>query len=88
MRSGIHEALELRDKDKAKWHGKSVLKAVDNVNNIIAPAIIDKEMDPVDQVSHAQALLNGFKPLGSVAFDAIINDAQMIIGPFLKHFRL
>jgi enolase len=36
--------------DKSKWHGKSVLKAVQNVNEIIAPAIIEKEMDPVDQV--------------------------------------
>jgi enolase len=40
----------LRDKDKAKWHGKSVLKAVANVNNVIGPAIIEKGMDPVDQV--------------------------------------
>lgn len=47
---GIHEALELRDKDKARWHGKSVLKAVANVNDIIAPAIVEKEMDPIDQV--------------------------------------
>lgn len=48
---GVHEALELRDKDKSKWHGKSVLKAVANVNDIIAPAIVEKEMDPVDQAS-------------------------------------
>ena len=55
---GIHEALELRDKDKAKWHGQSVLKAVANVNDIIAPAIVDKEMDPVDQVITTALLFN------------------------------
>ena len=38
--SGIYEALELRDKDKAKWHGKGVTKAVDNVNKVIAPALV------------------------------------------------
>ena len=35
--TGIFEALELRDGDKSKFMGKSVQKAVDNVNNIIAP---------------------------------------------------
>ena len=33
--TGIFEALELRDGDKSKYMGKSVQKAVDNVNNII-----------------------------------------------------
>lgn len=40
--TGIYEALELRDGDKAQYHGKSVKKAVNNVNSIIAPALIAK----------------------------------------------
>merc|ERR1712004_584646 len=47
--TGIYEALELRDKDKSKWHGKGVVKAVDNVNNVIAPALIEANLDPVNQ---------------------------------------
>jgi enolase len=35
--TGEHEALELRDGDKARFLGKGVLKAVQNVNNIITP---------------------------------------------------
>ena len=38
--TGIFEAVELRDDDKAIYNGKGVLKAVDNVNNIIAPELI------------------------------------------------
>lgn len=38
--TGTHEALELRDGDKSRYLGKGVLKAVDNVNNIIAPALL------------------------------------------------
>ena len=38
--TGEHEALELRDGDKNRYNGKGVLKAVSNVNNIIAPALI------------------------------------------------
>ncbi len=41
--TGIYEALELRDKDPNRLQGKGVLKAVDNVNKIIAPALIGKD---------------------------------------------
>ena len=37
--TGEHEALELRDKDASRYGGKGVLKAVENVNKIIAPAL-------------------------------------------------
>jgi len=40
--TGIYEALELRDNDKSMYHGKSVFKAVSNVNDIIAPALLAK----------------------------------------------
>lgn len=46
--TGIYEALELRDGDKGRYAGKGVLKAVENVNNIIKPALVGK--DPTDQV--------------------------------------
>ncbi|HVN53608.1 MAG TPA: phosphopyruvate hydratase [Anaerolineaceae bacterium] len=38
--TGIHEALELRDGDKSRYNGKGVLKAVENVNTIIADALV------------------------------------------------
>src|SRR5882757_10757442 len=47
--TGEHEAVELRDEDKKKWMGKSVSKAVDNVNTKIAPELIG--LDPRDQES-------------------------------------
>ena len=40
--TGVHEAVELRDNDKNRYLGKGVLKAVDNVNTKIAPAVIGK----------------------------------------------
>lgn len=55
--TGIHEALELRDGDKSKWLGKGVLKAIANVNNIIAPAFVKANLDIVDQVK-VDAFLN------------------------------
>merc|ERR1711962_365978 len=47
--TGIYEALELRDKVKADWHGKGVTKAIANVNDVIAPALVKENLDPVEQ---------------------------------------
>src|SRR5438270_7028857 len=54
--TGEHEAVELRDGDKKRYGGKGVLKAVRNVNEIIAPAI--EEMDALDQAEIDQALID------------------------------
>ncbi len=53
--TGSMEALELRDNDKKRYRGKGVLKAVANVNNDIADALIG--MDAEEQVKIDQAML-------------------------------
>jgi enolase len=53
--TGENEALELRDGDKARYLGKGVLKAVENVNEIIAPEIVG--MDATDQIAIDKAML-------------------------------
>ncbi|PZD95184.1 phosphopyruvate hydratase [Paenibacillus sambharensis] len=47
--TGAYEAVELRDGDKGRYLGKGVLKAVENVNTLIAPEIIG--LDALDQVA-------------------------------------
>jgi len=47
--TGVHEALELRDGDSARYQGRGVLQAVRNVNERIAPELLD--MDALDQVA-------------------------------------
>jgi len=54
--TGEHEALELRDGDKMRFGGKGVLKAVANVNERIAPEVL--EMDALDQVALDLAMLD------------------------------
>ncbi|MBU6429367.1 MAG: enolase, partial [Cyanobacteria bacterium REEB65] len=55
--TGAHEALELRDTDEpARYSGKGVLRAVDNVNEIIAPEILGQ--DALDQAGLDQLLLD------------------------------
>src|SRR3990167_10474580 len=43
--TGEHEAIELRDGDKSVYKGKGVLKAVNNVNTVIAKAVKGREAD-------------------------------------------
>lgn len=54
--TGEHEALELRDGDKGRYLGKGVLKAVENVNEEIAPALIG--FDAVNQTAIDAEMLN------------------------------
>ncbi|MDP4448767.1 phosphopyruvate hydratase [Staphylococcus hyicus] len=49
--TGEHEAVELRDGDTERYLGKGVEKAVENVNEIIAPEIIEGEFSALEQVS-------------------------------------
>jgi len=47
--TGAHEALELRDGDKKRYMGKGVLKAVENVNEKIAPALMEEGIPVTEQ---------------------------------------
>ncbi|KKO52658.1 phosphopyruvate hydratase [Paenibacillus sp. DMB20] len=70
--TGVHEAVELRDDDKSRYLGKGVLKAVENVNEIIAPEVIG--MDALDQVSIDKMMikLDGTPNKGKLGANAIL----------------
>jgi enolase len=53
--TGVHEAVELRDGDKSRFKGRGVLKAVENVNNVIAGEV--EGMDALDQVEIDRAMI-------------------------------
>ncbi|MEN6561683.1 MAG: phosphopyruvate hydratase [Acidobacteriota bacterium] len=53
--TGVYEALELRDGDKSRYQGKGVLKAVGNVNDLIAPRVAG--LDALDQAAVDQAMI-------------------------------
>ena len=50
--TGIHEALELRDKDIKRYNGKGVLKAVKNINEILKIKLINKNFDSIDKLDN------------------------------------
>lgn len=70
--TGENEALELRDGDKKRYGGKGVLKAVENINTIIAPAL--KGMSALDQIGidHAMLALDSTKTKSKLGANAIL----------------
>ena len=70
--TGEFEALELRDGDKSRFGGKGVSKAVDNINNIIAPAIIGIDATDTYAVDAAMIKADGTKDKSKLGANAIL----------------
>ena len=70
--TGIFEALEMRDGDKSIYCGKSVLKAVDNVNNIIAPELIGENAADQQAIDKLMLELDGTENKSKLGANAIL----------------
>lgn len=70
--TGEREALELRDGDKKRYLGKGVLKAVDNVNKIIAPAICGMDVSDQVGIDNKMIALDGTKTKSKLGANAIL----------------
>jgi len=70
--TGVHEAVELRDGDPKRYGGKGVLRAVSNVNEIIADQVVG--LDALDQIAVDQAMrdLDGTNNKGKLGANAIL----------------
>ena len=70
--TGIHEAVELRDGDKKKYVGKGVLKAVKNVNDIIAESLIGYDITQQAAIDQVMIDLDGTKNKAKLGANAIL----------------
>ena len=70
--TGTHEALELRDGDKSRYNGKGVLKAVTNVNDIIAGVVIGMDAEDQAGLDHAMIELDGTPDKSRLGANAIL----------------
>ena len=77
--TGSREALELRDNDKKRFMGKGVLKAVDNVNNIIAPVIIGMESTNQHDIDYKMIDLDGTKNKEILGANAILGVSLAVL---------
>ena len=70
--TGAHEALELRDGDKGRYLGKGVLKAVENVNEIIAPQLAGEDAQEQVGVDHLLLELDGTDDKSKLGANAML----------------
>jgi enolase len=70
--TGVHEALELRDGDKGRYLGKGVLKAVSNVNEIIAKKLVGMPLENQAQLDRAMIELDGTPNKSRLGANAIL----------------
>jgi enolase len=70
--TGEHEALELRDGDKKRYGGKGVLRAVENINKVIAPKLIGMSALNQMEIDHTMLELDGTKTKSNLGANAIL----------------
>jgi len=70
--TGIHEAVELRDRDPKRFGGKGVLTAVANVNSLIAPALMGLDAGEQEQIDRAMITLDGTPNKARLGTNAIL----------------
>jgi enolase len=70
--TGSKEAVELRDGDKSRYLGKGVLKAVNNVNELIAPQVIGKDSKEQKRIDYLMIDLDGTENKAKLGANAIL----------------
>ena len=86
--TGEHEAVELRDGDKNRYGGKGVMKAVHNVNEVIAPAL--EGFDALDQIEVDEALLelDGTPTKSNLGANALLSVSLATARAAAKHLEV
>lgn len=70
--TGMHEALELRDNNEALFHGKSVLKAIHNIDTIITPELIGEDISNQLKIDKLMIELDGTENKSKLGANAIL----------------
>lgn len=83
-----HEAVELRDNDKNRYNGQGVLKALDNIHNIIAPKLIGMEAGNQQAIDDALIALDGTESKSRLGANALLSISIAICKASAKSFMI
>ena len=86
--TGKHEAVELRDGDKKRFGGKGVLKAVDNVNTVIAPELLDMSVLEQAEIDHIMIELDGTENKGNLGANAILGVSMAVARAAANYLKI
>src|SRR2546427_7431502 len=76
--TGEHDALEMRDGDKKRYLGKGVMKAVHNVNEIIAPAMTGEDATLQSHIDEMMLAMDGTKNKAKLGANAILGVSMAV----------
>jgi len=76
--TGEHEALELRDGDKKRYLGKGVMKAVNNVNDVIAPALIGQDATLQSHIDQLMLSMDGTRNKSKLGANAMLGVSMAV----------
>ena len=77
--TGIHEALEMRDGDPKRFHGRGVLKAVSNVENLIKPAVLGRDAFRQREIDEKMLKLDGTPNKMKLGANAILAVSMAVV---------
>lgn len=77
--TGSHEAIELRDNDKKRFGGKGMLNAINNINNIIAPKLVNSQLSELSKLDQMMIELDGTNNKSKLGANAILSVSQALI---------
>lgn len=77
--TGKNEALELRDNDKSRYHGKGVLMAVNNVNNIIRPLLIGRDALNQEEIDNLMIEKDGTENKSNLGANSILGVSLAVL---------
>ncbi len=86
--TGENEAVELRDGDKKRYGGKGVLKAVENVNNVIAPALLGTHAHEQSIIDSKMIEMDGTKNKSNLGANAILGVSMAVARAAASSARL
>src|SRR5437762_10961367 len=86
--TGEHEALELRDGDKKRYLGKGVIKAVRNVNEVIAPALAGQDATLQSHIDTMMLAMDGTKNKAKLGANAILGVSMAVARAAAKAHQL
>ena len=86
--TGVNEALELRDNDPVRYHGKGVLKAVQNINDRIAPLLLDNYVLNQRHIDHKLLELDGTENKSNLGANAILGVSLACAKAAARHLAI
>ena len=86
--TGTNEAVELRDKETSRFHGKGVLKAVENINNRIAPMLVGESVLNQRKIDEKMLALDGTSNKSNIGANAILGVSLAVAHAAANMLRL